>query len=607
MEHLNKFLAILHKWKPHYTAASILLIVATFFRMLEPKILQVAIDGVLVFFQSNGTETPTSNDFIAKSIYALLPDLSMNNLSWVLICLGIFFLVISLIRSISRFSSSTITAHATEKATKRLRDNLFSHIQRLPLSKQSELSTGEMIQRCTGDVDTVHRFIGTQVVDIVWMSSIFFISFYMMASVHLLYAFIAIALVPFISLTSYLFFSKEAKVWKEHEAEQDKLTSITEENLAGIRVVQAFAQEAYEKQKFETQNQKALKVGLKRANLHALFWPFSDMLVSLQVTLSVVAGGYFALTNQITVGELVSFYTYAIMVTWPMRRLGRVISQTSMAVVAIDRLSAILDSETEDYGGVTKEDGLKGEVEFKNVWFKYAEKDESYVLKDVSFKIKAGQIVALIGETGSGKTTIINLLVRFYEPTKGAIFIDGINIKEYSKTYLRKCIGVVLQQAFLFSTSIKNNIAYANLAAEQNDILQAAKDASIHEILDVFSDGYNTVVGEKGVTLSGGQRQRVALARTLLENPDILVLDDTTSAVDTETEYDIQQALVRKMQGITTFIIAHRISAIQHADVIIVLKDGQIVEQGTPQELQQNGGFYQQIYDVQTTLELDVI
>lgn len=605
MKRLQKLFAILHQWKPYYIMAALLLIVSTFARVLEPKVLQLAIDGVITYFKNPEAGTPTANDGVAQWLYTILPNLSVASLWSVLIAVGLLYLGIALVRGLSMFVSSALAAFATEKAIKRLRDNLFAHIQRLPLGFHSKLKTGETIQRCTGDVDTIREFINTQVVELILMSSIFVMAFYMMSIVHLTYALIAIALVPAIVITSWLFFRYEQKVWKAHEEEQDKLTAMAEENLSGIRVVQAFAKEDFEIQKFDDQNQQATKAGIRHVDLHALFWPVSDTLIHLQIAISIFAGGYFTLMHQITVGELASFYTYAIMVTWPMRRLGRIVSKMGMAFVAIDRLSAILDEETEDYTGLEEEKALKGTIEFKNVSFVYAnDKEKKEVLRNVSFKVKAGEKVAFLGPTASGKSTIIQLLTRFYEPTKGEILLDGIPLQQYSKSFVRKRIGVVLQKAFLFSTSIKQNIAYTNPNIADEEVIQAAKAASIHEILDVFADGYETVVGEKGVTLSGGQKQRVALARTLLEKPDILVLDDTTSAVDTETEYQIQQALKEHMANKTTFVIAHRISALQDADQIIVLDKGEVVERGTHESLMKREGFYRKVYELQTAVEV---
>jgi len=574
--------------------------------MLEPKVLQVAIDGVIVYFQSNGTRQPSANDAFAGWIYDIIPELAMGNLPWVLLCLGLVYLGIAFFRGSAMFASSTISSYCTEKAIKQFRDKLFAHLQKVPLTFHATTSTGEIIQKSTGDVDTVRRFMLNQVVDVILLSSVFVFSFWMMASVHLNYALIAIASVPLIVGTAYVFFKKERKVWEKHEAEQDKLTGIAEENLSGIRVVQAFAQEHSEAAKFEAQNRKKLAIGKRHAMLHAFFWPFSDALIHFQIAVSIVAGGYFTLTNQITIGELTSFYTYAIMVTFPMRRLGRVVSQMCMAIVAMERISKIMDEPEEDYTGIEAE-SLKGDIVFENVWFRYPDaKEDEFVLQDVNFNIAAGQEVALMGPTGAGKSTVIALLTRFFEPTKGQIFLDGKPLDLYSKTYLREQIGVVLQKAFLFSTTIKGNIAYTQTQANEDEIIEAAKAASIHQIMDVFPEGYDTLVGEKGVALSGGQKQRVTLARTLLESTDILVLDDSTSAVDTDTEYNIQMALKKRVKDKTTIIIAHRITAVQRADKIIVIEKGKITAEGSHYELTQKEGFYRNIYEVQAAMEAEL-
>ncbi len=606
MHSLYKLFSILDKWKHYYLGAALLLIFSTFVRMLEPKVLQVAIDGVIVYFQSNGAQQPEANDPFAQLIYSLIPDLTLNNLVWVLLCLGLVYLGIAFLRGASMFASSTISSFCTEKAIKQFRDKLFAHLQKVPLAFHATTSTGEIIQKSTGDVETVRRFMLSQVVDVILLTSIFVFSFWMMASVHIPYALIAIASVPFIVGTSYIFFKRERKVWEEHEAEQDKLTGIAEENLSGIRVVQAFAQEKSEVNKFEDQNQRKLAIGKRHAMLHAFFWPFSDALIHLQIAVSIMAGGYFTLTNQITIGELTSFYTYAIMVTFPMHRLGRVVSQMGMAIVAMERISKIMDEPEEDYSGFEGE-SLKGDIVFKNVWFKYPEsKEDEYVLQDVSFKIAAGQQVALMGPTGAGKTTIIALLTRFFEPIKGEILLDGKPLQLYSKTFLRRQIGVVLQKAFLFSTTIKGNIAYTQTEVNEEDIIDAAKAASIHNIMHVFPEGYDTLVGEKGVALSGGQKQRVTLARTLLESADILVLDDATSAVDTETEFNIQMSLKQKVKSKTTIIIAHRITAVQRADKIIVIERGKVTAEGNHKKLSQQEGFYQDVYEVQAEMEAEL-
>jgi len=330
--------------------------------------------------------------------------------------------------------------------------------------------------------------------------------------------------------------------------------------------------------------------------------------VHLQITISIFAGGYFALNGIISVGEYIAFYSYAMMVTWPMRRVPQLVSEMGMTSVAIKRVYSILNQPEEDYSGSWNQSRkLKGDIEFENVVFRYDKNSCDNILNGISFLVKRGEKIALLGPTGSGKSTIISLLMRFYEPDSGSIRIDGRNIHEYSKEYLRSRFGVVLQRPFLFSTSIKENIAYVKPDTKIDEVVESAKLANIHGIIEEdFPDSYDTLVGEKGVTLSGGQKQRVTLARTLLKNPDILVLDDSTSSVDSETEYAIQRALRRILKGKTTFIIAHRITSIQDCDRIIVLEKGRIAESGTHEELIKSNGFYRKIYDIQVSIEDEI-
>lgn len=609
MDYIKKLLQILGKWKYYYILSSVMLVMTVFIRMMEPKVLQVTVDKVIVYFQSAGKINPQPEDFVTKFLYSLIPDMKMDNMGPVLISLGIIFLTISLLRGIFSFSSSAITASSTEKAIKNLRDRLFSHIQALPIAYHSKTPTGELIQRCTGDVETLKKFASMQVVEIIRLSALFTGAFIMMAIINFQYAMIAVVLVPLIALGSVIFFKKESAVWTEHEKEQDKLSIIVQENLSGIRVVKAFAKEKYEIEKFTRQNEEKKKWGLKLLKLHRIFWPASDLMVHLQIALSVLTGGYLTLNNQLTVGEFAAFFTYSMLVTWPMRRLGQIVSEMGMTTVAIKRIFSILDTEKEDYRGEDLRDKkLRGEIEFRNVVFNYEESDKHRVLNGISFKVNPGEKIALLGPTGAGKTTIISLLMRFFDPDSGEILIDGKDIKSYSKEYLRSRFGVVLQKPFLFSTTIKNNIAYANPDSHIEQVIEAASVAKIHDIItEVFPDSYETIVGEKGVTLSGGQKQRVTIARTLLKDPDILILDDSTSSVDSETEYDIQKALRKMMKGKTAFIIAHRITSIQDCDRIIVLGKGRIIEEGTHDELIKADGFYRKIYNIQVSIEEEIM
>ncbi len=608
MENIKRLFQILGRWKKFYILSSVLLVTSIFIRMLEPKVLQITVDKVIVYFQSGGKIDFIPGDRITGFFYSILPQLKMENLQQILISLGLIFLLISLLRGVFSFTASAISSSSTEKATKSLRDRLFSHIQALPIAYHSKTPTGELIQRCTGDVETLRKFSATQVVEVVRLSALFTGAFIMMLSIHVTYAFVSIVFVPLILGGSIYYFKKEMIIWNEHEKEQDKLSIIVQENLSGIRVVKAFAKENFEIEKFTKQNEEKRRWGLKLLKLNRIYWPSSDILVHSQIALSIFFGGYLTLKNQLSVGEYTAFYSYSMFVAWPLRRIGQIVSDMGMATIAIKRIFSILDTEQEDYSGKNNEgEKLNGEIEFRDVSFKYEENEKHRVLNNISFSIKAGEKIALLGPTGAGKTTIISLLMRFFEADSGSILVDGKDIKKYSKEYLRSRVGVVLQKPFLFSTTIKDNIAYANPDSHIDEVIEASRVARIHNIItEVFPDSYETIVGEKGVTLSGGQKQRVTIARTLLKDPDILIFDDSTSAIDSETEYEIQKALRKIIHGKTTFIIAHRLTSIQDCDRIIVLDKGNIIQEGTHDELLLKDGFYKKIYDIQVSVENEI-
>ena len=609
MRELKRLFGVLGRWKWHYVAASSLMILALFVRSLEPKILQIAVDNVITFFASGGAEGQFGDDRISQLFYRILPEINVGNTGRVLLALGGIYMIIAVLRGGFLLSAHALTSSSTEKAIKRFRDRLFAHIQRLPLSYFTTISRGELIQRSTGDISTVRRFILGQVVELIRMVAIFLFSFYMMYIIDVQYALISIIFSPVLVISSFLFFRKESKVWREHEEEADKLNSIVQENLNGIRTVQAFANEKYEIAKFKEQNERKKNVGMKQVLLHTLYWPGSDFVVSLQMTLSIVAGGYFALVQQITVGELLAFYSYIMMVSWPMRQVGRVLSQMGMALVAVERIYEVLLAEEEEQGGDVLREPLRGEIEFRNVSFGYEAGDADqgdHVLKNISFKIRPGEKIAIIGPTGSGKSTVINLLVGLYDADQGEILIDGKNIHEISKRSLRQRIGVAMQNGFLFSTTVNANMAYTNPEIEEAKVIESAEIAQVKQIEPVLPNGFDTLVGEKGVSLSGGQRQRVSIARTLVSDPDVLVLDDVTSAVDTETEHAILEGLDIAMGSKTTIIISHRINTIQKAQRILVLSNGELVQEGTHEELRDQPGYYRQIHAIQSAIEEEI-
>lgn len=605
-KNLLKINQILGKYRWYHTLSAILLLVSIIARAFEPKVLQVAVDGVIATFVGEHGQglQGTNSDIITRFFAYLLPELTADNFGKILLLLGAIYMVISLIRGGFLFTSSAIKHHATQSTIYKLRNTTFDHIQFLPLKFFTTISKGELIQRCTGDIDTIKDFIDNQIIAFLRLSATFFFSFVMMYLIHPQYAWWSVCLAPFIFILSWVFFAKEKKVWKAHEEEADKLNTMVQENLNGIRVVAAFSNQQFEINRFKQQNIRKMHMGIQQAKLQATFWPLTDLLVNLQLVISVLIGGYFTIQGKISVGELLGFYSYISMVSYPMRQLGKVLSKMGMAIVAMGRISEILAYPLESNEGTYQPEHLSGKIEFKNVHFAY--ENQQTVLSNFSLCIQSGEQVAIIGPSGAGKSTLIKLLLRFYEPSSGEILLDDVPLQHYDKAYLRRKIGAAFQKAFLFSTTINQNIAYAMDAWNEEGIDEAAKIARAYEMKLKFKHGFETMVGEKGVTLSGGQKQRVALARTVMVQPEIIILDDTTSAVDTVTEKAILKELDQSLEGKTALIIAHRIASIHKAQRIIVMDKGKIVQEGTQFSLKNGTGYYQSIHSIQSELEAEI-
>ncbi|MCL4268557.1 MAG: ABC transporter ATP-binding protein/permease [Anaerolineales bacterium] len=417
---------------------------------------------------------------------------------------------------------------------------------------------------------------------------------------------LSVVVIPPILWISLWFFKKVTKAYEDYQAQEAVLSTTLQENLTGVRVVKAFARQDYEKEKFDKDNWLKYIKGKFLLLMHSLFWPLSDIVLGAQMLFGFIYAAFMAIDGRISVGDYVAYVGLVVWLIFPIRNLGRVIVQTSTGMVSYQRLMDITKQAREDLdGGAVQPTGpVRGEIEFRNVSFMYSDGTHD-VIKDISFHIKPGQSIALLGSTGSGKTSLVNLLPRFHEYTGGQILLDGVELRDYSRKYLREQIGIVQQEPFLFSRSIRENILYGvGRRVTQEEIEAAAKAAAVHDVIASFPDGYNTVVGEKGVTLSGGQKQRVTIARTILKNPKILILDDSTSAVDTETEASIRKALDDLMEHRTTFIIAHRIQSVMRADLILVLDKGRVIQKGSHEELlAQFSGMYRKIYDIQTRID----
>jgi len=529
-----------------------------------------------------------------------------NSLTQTFIWIAVGFVGLAFIEGGFAFLSGRLAAFTAEGITRRLRDFLFDHIQRLSFSYHATTPTGDLIERVTSDVDALRRFFSEQGIGMGRIILLFVINFVAILNLNVKLGLVSVVVIPFILVVSLWFFKKVTKAYEEYQAQEAVLSTTLQENLTGVRVVKAFARQGYEKSKFEKDNWAKYLKGKILLFMHSMFWPLSDIVLGFQMLFGFIYAARMAINGEITVGMYIAYVGLVVWLIWPIRNLGRIIVSASTGLVSYGRLMEIVKQTREPlFDGVFQPKGsARGEIVFENVSFMYSD-GKSNALKNISFHVKPGQAIALLGSTGSGKSSLVNLLPRFHEYTGGRILLDGIELKDYSRSYLRKQIGIVEQEPFLFSRSIRENITYGvGRDVSQEEVERAAKAAAIHDVILTFPDGYNTLVGEKGVTLSGGQKQRVTIARTLLKNPRILILDDSTSSVDTETEAEIRDALNELMENRTTFIIAHRIQSVMIADLILVLDRGEVIQTGTHEELvAQRDGMYRRIYDIQTRID----
>ncbi len=532
-----------------------------------------------------------------------------GTLTRTLAILGLGFIGLAALEGTFSFLSGRLAAYTAEGITRRLRDFLFDHIQRLSFSYHSQTPTGDLIERVTSDVDALRRFFSEEAIGIGRIFLLFLVNWFAILNLNAKLGWISVVVIPFILLVSLWFFKKITKRYEEYQAQEAILSTTLQENLTGVRVVKAFARQDYEKTKFEQDNWNKFLKGKLVLIMNSLFWPLSDIVLGFQMLFGFVFAAMMTIRGEITIGTYIAYVGLVAWLIWPIRNLGRMIVQTSTGMVSYSRLMEIVKQAREPLmeGRVQPVGPVLGDIIFEDVTFMYEDANTD-VLKNISFHINPGKSVALLGSTGSGKTSLVNLLPRFHEYTSGRILLDGVELKDYSREYLRRQIGIVQQEPFLFSRSIRENILYGvGRQVSQEDVERAAQAAAIHSVILSFPDGYGTLVGEKGVTLSGGQKQRVTIARTLLKNPRILILDDSTSSVDTETEAEIRSALYDLMENRTTFIIAHRIQSVMNADLILVLNKGRVLQMGQHKELvKDKNGMYRQIYDIQTRIDAEL-
>jgi ATP-binding cassette subfamily B protein len=525
----------------------------------------------------------------------------------ILLWIALGFVGLALLQGFFTFWGGRLSAQTSEGIAQRLRDYLYDHIQRLSFRYHDKAQTGELIQRSTSDVDAIRRFFADQAVNAGRIIMLFVINFIAIWRLNAELALFSVIVIPIVLLVSLWFFRRISQRYEAHQEQEAGLSTALQENLTGVRVVKAFARQTYERDKFEKASWELFLRGRRLLTFHAFYWPVTDVLCGFQMLAGFLVAAIMAIDGALTLGEYVAYSSLLIWLIWPMRNLGRLIVQMSSGLVSYGRVMEVIKEEREPLtaGAYRPPSTLRGAIEFRNVSFEYDA--SAAVLHEISFRCEPGQVVALLGPTGSGKSSLVNLLPRFYDYTGGVLLLDGVELRAYPRKFLRQHMGIVEQEPFLFSRTIRENITYGvGRSVPQSEIEAAARAAAIHDVIMSFPDSYSTLVGEKGVTLSGGQKQRVAIARTLLKNPRILILDDSTSSVDLETEQEIREALERLMENRTTFIIAHRVQSVMNADLILVLDRGRIAQRGRHEDLLQQTGIYRQIFDIQTKIEAEL-
>ena len=581
--------------KRYYLLAILGSLFVTLTEMITPQIIKITVDSVI-------GDAPLDAPFFLESAIASVGGVAALKGNLLLIAAAVVLL--AALTALFRFVNMLETTRAAETFVCRIRNLLFAHIQRLPFAWHMKNQTGDIIQRCTSDVDTVRNFVTDQFMNVIRISILLILSLTFMISMNFKLSLVAMASIPVIVAYSLVFQRKISERFTKCDESEGVLSTIAQENLTGVRVVRAFGREKYERDRFEKQNNIMTNLWMKLCKLLALFWGASDLVSMMQVLLIIVLGCTLCVNGEMSAGEFIAFISYNSMLTWPVRQLGRVIADMSKAGVSIDRINYIMSSpEEQDRPGALEPD-LKQDIVFDHVTFAYD--DNPPVLKDVSFTIPAGSTFAILGSTSSGKSTLMYLLNRLYEVPEGCgtVSIGGVDVRDIRADYLRLGVGMCLQEPFLFSRTIGENIGITRRDMDVGEIRRAASIACVDEAITEFTHGYDTIVGERGVTLSGGQKQRTAIARMLTQHAPIMVFDDSLSAVDAETDLKIRTQLKANLGSSTVILISHRVTTLMSADRILVLDKGQVVQMGTHEELMAQEGIYRHIFNMQMSSEV---
>lgn len=571
METFKKLKEFYWPYRKNFYISLIFLLLVTVITVIYPVILQVTIDEV-----------------IEKQQFQYVPYIALG------------FIGIMALKGLFTYFNQFLGDLFGIRSVYRLRNELYEKLQFLPFRYYDNAKTGDLMSRLTADVEGFRFFLSFGFAELIRFVLLVTISLGLMFYYSVALTFVTLLAMPFLAFVTYRFDKRVHPAFRGIRKSFGKLNTNVQENISGINTVKSLSREDYQINKFNDSNVDYKDKYISTSNVWAKFFPLMEFIGNACVVGLLAFGGYLVINGQLSEGALVAFFSLVWYIVWPIANLGFVINQFSQAKASGERLLEILEAEEDIQDAPDAKDvpNLKGHVTFEDVTFSYPNEDKT-ALENVSFDATPGKQIGLIGATGSGKTSITQLITRFYEPQSGRILIDGEEVNKYSLYSLRNQIGFVLQESFLFSSTIKSNIAYGRPNASMDEIVRAAKMAQAHEFIMELPDGYDTMLGERGMGLSGGQKQRIAIARALILDPSILVLDDATSAVDMQTEFNIQRELKATLAGRTTFIIAHRISSLKHADEIIVLEEGKVVERGTHDELVQKNGAYRRIYDIQ--------
>lgn len=584
--------ALLEGQRVRYAAALLSLIVAAMLLYSVLVVPQIVFDGVLA------AESGTASWPERFGLWLMGGREYVSERLWIP---ALFVVGLTMLAAVATYFRGRWVAIAAEDVICRLRDRLHDHLNRLPCTWYDQAETGDVLQRCTSDVDTLRNFLAMQVIEIGRAIAMLLIPLPLMFMMDISMSVASLVLVPIVVFSAFFFFGRVKSIFREKDEAEGRMTACVNENLHGIRVVRAFARQDFERDKFRVRNEEHRGLDYRLYAVLAWFWSSSDLICFTQKAIVLILGAYWVATDVLQIGTYYFFIAAVSLYVWPVRMLGRLLAELGKAVVAVDRIHEILETPTEVETGTNSPNRGGGEIEFAGVTFSHEE--SSPILSEVTFTAQAGQTLAIVAPSGGGKSTIINLLLRLYECDDGVIRVDGVDINTLDRTQHRARLAIVMQDPFLYSRSIRDNIALARRDSTDDELQIASRVACIHESILEFDLGYDTLVGERGVTLSGGQRQRVAIARALLQQPDILVLDDALSAVDTRTERLILEALRDRRGSQTTIVIAHRLSTLMQADQIIVLEHGRIVQRGTHAALVKEDGMYRRLWDIQTTIE----